>query len=115
MTDKFQRQNMGGLNRFNSNNYGFVHASNVEGLDRHINKKLTLNSSGVSSSGVSTDNSIVRYDGTTGQTIQASGVVVDDNDEITGVNKLTSVEFRTNNYKDNIGHSGFSLHLGQTE
>ena len=111
MTDKFQRQNIGGLNRFNSNNYGFVHASNVEGLDRHINKKLSLSNS-VSSNGASTDNSIVRYDGTTGQTIQNTGVIIDDNDEITGVNKLTSVELRTNNYKDNIGHSGFFLTPG---
>jgi hypothetical protein len=54
----------------------------------------------------------VRYDGTTGQTIQNSGVVVDDNDEITGVSKLTSAELRTNNYKDNIGHSGFFLTPG---
>ena len=111
MTDKFQRQNMGGLNRFNTNNYGFIHADNVEGLDRLVNKKLSLSNS-VSSNGNSTDNAIVRYDGTTGQTIQASGVVVDDNDEITGVNKLTSVELRTNTYNDGIGHSGFFLTTG---
>ena len=111
MTDKFQRQNIGGLNRFNSNNYGFVHVSSVEGLDKFVNKKLTLSNS-VSSNGASTDNAIVRYDGTTGQTIQNSGVVVDDNDEITGVSKLTSAELRTNNYKDNIGHSGFFLTPG---
>jgi hypothetical protein len=111
MTDKFQRQNIGGLNRFNNNNYGFVHVSNVEGLDKFVNQKLTLSNS-VSSNGASTDNAIVRYDGTTGQTIQNSGVVIDDNDEITGVNKLTSVELRTNTYNDGIGHSGFFLTTG---
>ncbi len=110
--DKFQRQNIGGLNRFNSNSYGFIHADNVEGLDKFVKKKLTVSSGGVSSNGVSTDNAIVRYDGTTGQTIQNSGVVINDNNEITGVDKLTTAEIRSSNIKDVIGHSGFFLTLG---
>ena len=39
--------------------------------------------------GVSTDNTLVRFDGTAGDTIQGSGISVDDSDNVTGVNDLT--------------------------
>jgi hypothetical protein len=37
----------------------------------------------------STNNAVVRWDGTTAETIQDSGVIIDDSDNITGVNNLT--------------------------
>jgi hypothetical protein len=37
----------------------------------------------------STDNALVRFDGTTGKVIQSSGVIIDDSNNITGVNDLT--------------------------
>lgn len=36
----------------------------------------------------STDNAIARFDGTSGKTLQNSGVIIDDSDSITGVNNL---------------------------
>jgi hypothetical protein len=39
--------------------------------------------------GSSTDNALVRFDGVLGTTIQNSGVIVDDNNDITGVRNLT--------------------------
>lgn len=41
----------------------------------------------------STDNAIARFDGTTGTKIQNSGVILDDSENITGVNKLTTAGF----------------------
>lgn len=41
----------------------------------------------------STDNAAVRFDGTTGKVIQNSGVLISDNDEITGVNSITTSGF----------------------
>jgi len=40
----------------------------------------------------SSDNALVRYDGTTGKLIQKSSIIVDDNANITGVNSLTTTE-----------------------
>jgi len=45
------------------------------------------------------NNSVVRYDGTDGNSIQESGVIIDDSDNITGVTKITAKEF----YLDNTG------------
>lgn len=39
--------------------------------------------------GLSTDNAVVRFNGTSGVSIQNSGVIIDDNDAITGVTKET--------------------------
>ncbi len=44
----------------------------------------------VSSSGSSTDNAIVRWNGTAGDSIQNSGVIIDDTNNISGVTSLTS-------------------------
>lgn len=44
----------------------------------------------VKSTGVSTDNAIPRYDSTTGKLVQNSGVIIDDSNNITGVNSITS-------------------------
>ncbi|PLX12075.1 MAG: hypothetical protein C0598_06640, partial [Marinilabiliales bacterium] len=41
----------------------------------------------------STDNAIARFDGTDGNKIQNSGVILDDSDNITGVNKITTDAF----------------------
>lgn len=40
-------------------------------------------------SGTSTDNAVVRWDGVTGTLVQDSGVIIDDSNNITGVNSLT--------------------------
>ena len=44
----------------------------------------------VSGGGSSTDNAIVRWDGTGGDTTQDSGVTIDDSDNIAGINSLQS-------------------------
>lgn len=41
----------------------------------------------------STDNAVARFDGTDGNKIQNSGVILDDSDNITGVNKITTAAF----------------------
>ena len=43
----------------------------------------------VSGPGSATDNAVVRFNGTTGSDIQNSGVIVDDSNNVTGVNALT--------------------------
>lgn len=43
----------------------------------------------------STDNAIVRYDGTTGKVIQDSGVTIDDSDNVAGVAELTATDILT--------------------
>ena len=40
--------------------------------------------------GSSTDNAVVRFSGTSGATIQNSGIIIDDSDNITGVTRLTA-------------------------
>lgn len=42
--------------------------------------------------GSSTDNAIVRWDGTDGETIQNSGITIDDSDNISGINNVTGVD-----------------------
>lgn len=44
----------------------------------------------VTGPGSSTDNAAVRFDGATGKIIQNSGVIIDDSDNVTGVNDLTT-------------------------
>jgi len=41
----------------------------------------------------STDNAVARFDGTAGNKIQNSGVILDDSDNVTGVNKITTAAF----------------------
>lgn len=54
---------------------------------------LTINSSAgggnVTGPGSSTDNAVARYDGTSGQLIQDSGVKIDDTNNVFGINDLT--------------------------
>lgn len=45
----------------------------------------------VSNAGSSTDNAITRWDGTTGQVVQDSGVTIDDSNNITGVTKVNEL------------------------
>ena len=49
----------------------------------------TVSADKVTGPGSATDNAIPRYDLTTGKIIQDSGVIVDDSDNMTGVNNLT--------------------------
>ena len=47
---------------------------------------------GISGPGSSTDNALPRYDGTSGNTVQNSGVTVDDNDNISGMGQVVQTE-----------------------
>lgn len=53
----------------------------------------TTDANDVEGPGSSTDNAIARFDGTTGTKIQNSGVILDDSDNITGVNHITTSGF----------------------
>ena len=46
------------------------------------------------------DNTVVRWDGTTGDDVQASSIVISDTDDITGVNQVTAVKLTVNNTAD---------------
>lgn len=48
----------------------------------------TFTAGDVSSSGLSTDNAIVRFDSTTGKLIQNSNIIIDDLNNITGINTI---------------------------
>ena len=48
---------------------------------------------GPSGGGGSTDNAIARWDGTTGTVLQNSGVIIDDSNNVTGINTLTVSTF----------------------
>ena len=91
-----------------------IKSGDIIDLDTYVTTAVSSGTSGDVSSSVanSTDNTIVRMDGTTGKAVQGSGVIINDSNEITGVNKLTSVEFRSNTYKDGIGHSGLFMTAG---
>ena len=91
-----------------------IKSGDVIDLDTYVTTVVSSSTSGDVSSSVatSTDNTIVRMDGTTGKAVQGSGVVINDSNEITNIAKLTSVELHTNNYKDGIGHSGLFMTAG---
>ena len=57
----------------------------------------------------STDNAVVRFDTTTGKLIQDSNVIIDDLDEITGVDKLTVNNIVIND--SDVESTGTSLNL----
>ncbi len=52
-----------------------------------------------------TDNTIVRWDGTNGGSIQNSTCTIDDTGNV-GANQVTAVEMRSGTYNDAIGNSG---------
>jgi hypothetical protein len=52
-------------------------------------KNYSPNASGYIGITASTDNAMVRYDGTSGRSFQNSGVIVDDSDNVTGIADLT--------------------------
>ncbi len=54
----------------------------------------TPNEDEISGADNSTDNAVVRYDGTSGKIIQNSGVVISDNNQISNINNLEVSEFR---------------------
>lgn len=49
-----------------------------------------LDSEKIAGGGVSADNAVAKYDGAGGDAVQASGVVIDDSDNVTGVAALTT-------------------------
>jgi hypothetical protein len=52
------------------------------------NKTIVTAGGGINGSPASTDNAVVRWDGTSGNTVQDSNVIINDADEISGVTKL---------------------------
>ena len=52
-------------------------------------ERITQNSADVTGPGSSTDNAVARFDSTTGKIIQNSGVIIDDSNNVTGVNAIT--------------------------
>ncbi len=83
------------------------------------NQVLTTDGSGImswtnsliSSTGSSTDNAIVRWSGTVGNSIQDSNIIIDDSDNITGVNTLVIDNTRSdagNTMVINTKASGFA-------
>lgn len=52
--------------------------------------KVMTSAGNVTGPGSSTDNAVPRYNGTGGTTIQSSGVIVDDSDNVTGIATLTA-------------------------
>jgi hypothetical protein len=57
----------------------------------------------VTGPGSATDNSVVRYDGTTGKVIQASNVIIDDSDNVTGVTSVNGVTIENHSARHNPG------------
>lgn len=115
MTNRFQQQNIGGLNHFNSNNYGYIDVENVEGLDRYIDAKVSNAVFGnivTSSALISTNNTIPRFDGITGSILKESGVIISDIDEISGINALTSIHINSSNINDVTGGSALYITTG---
>ena len=73
-----------------------IAVSNVDGTtpvvlwaDPTTHRLLVSSDGGLSGPGSSTDNAIVRWNGTGGDTIQNSGVTIDDSDNLDGVASLT--------------------------
>ena len=59
--------------------------------------------------GASTDNTLPRFDGTDGRTMQTSGVVIDDSDNVTGIVTLTATDLVANDdvtVGENVVHQG---------
>lgn len=56
---------------------------------------VTVNATGsgdVSGPGSSTDNAIVRWDGITGDTVKNSGIIIDNSNNISGINNVTGID-----------------------
>jgi len=64
----------------------------VDGIDVAAFATIT-----VLNSGVSTDNAITRFDGPSGKSLQNSGVIIDDSDNLSGVGNITSTGTSTLN------------------
>lgn len=64
----------------------------VEGVLQEIGS-MEDGENGISGPAVSTDNAVARWDGIGGNTLQNSGVILDDLDNITGVGNLTLAEY----------------------
>ena len=62
-----------------------IKSGDIIDLDTYVTTVVSSSTSGDVSSSVatSTDNTIVRMDGTTGKAVQGSGVVINDSNEIT--------------------------------
>jgi hypothetical protein len=57
----------------------------------------------------STDNALVRWSGTDGDTIQDSGIIVDDDDNVSGASQLSST--KTDDYTTVAGDKGTTIYL----
>jgi hypothetical protein len=55
----------------------------------------------VAGPGASTDNAVVKFDGTSGNTLQNTGVIIDDSNNITGIAALTCTTFTSTGIDDN--------------
>ena len=74
-----------------------IAVSNVDGetpvvlwADPTTHRLLVSSDGGLSGPGSSTDNAIIRWDGTSGDTLQNSGVIIDDSDNVTGLGTLNT-------------------------
>jgi len=72
-----------------------ISIQNISGVSKQIYAILSYplplpNLNLVENAGTSTDNAIPRFDGVTGKVIQNSGIIVDDSNNITGINNLTA-------------------------
>jgi hypothetical protein len=102
----------------------------LSGADTNVQLALdTIDNTAAKKASSSTDNALVRFDGTGGQLLQNSGVIVDDSNNVTGVNDLTvggnltvngtqtilnvsDLEIEDNNILINRGEVGAGVTLG---
>lgn len=78
----------------------------VKGATSAIQTQIDSKAAGAASS---TDNTIPRFDGTTGKILQSSSVVINDSDEISGIDKLTVNSIVIND--SDVESTGTSLNL----
>ena len=95
MTNYFQQQNIGGLDNFNSNNYGYLNTDDVQGLNQYIDSKLPVFFGDLvtSTSDISVNNSIPRFDGVSGSIIKESGIIISDTNDISNINSPYKTRF----------------------
>jgi len=72
--------------------------------DGNTNEWINASVTGVGGDTGSTDNAILRADGTGGSTLQASGITIDDSDNISGINNTTGAD--TNLVSGTAGTNG---------
>ncbi len=79
----------------------------------NVYKNGALYAGNVSGPTSSTDNGIVRFDSTTGKLIQGSGIIISDDDRISGALSLTTGAVWTSQlYNDGINQRGININSG---